>query len=143
MTFNARSGRHDDLVLALAIAVWRAMRPLSGAEGWVEHYRRMSASLNASIEQPQPQFGYNLQQRVDGTVKVIIPQGLTPSTIIGGATGNSYMVQISDGRRVVMMMSDDACAMLLSPFSPQAWREANHEVAESLRRGLKLAGSYP
>ena len=26
MTFNARSGKHDDLVLALAIAVWRAHR---------------------------------------------------------------------------------------------------------------------
>jgi hypothetical protein len=24
LTFNARSGKHDDLVLALAIAVWRA-----------------------------------------------------------------------------------------------------------------------
>src|SRR5499427_4921832 len=24
LTFNARSGRHDDLVLALAIAIWRA-----------------------------------------------------------------------------------------------------------------------
>ncbi|HEY1504111.1 MAG TPA: hypothetical protein VGF92_07415 [Stellaceae bacterium] len=28
LTFGAREGRHDDLVLALAIAVWRASKPL-------------------------------------------------------------------------------------------------------------------
>jgi hypothetical protein len=27
LTFNARVGRHDDLLLALAVAVWRAARP--------------------------------------------------------------------------------------------------------------------
>jgi hypothetical protein len=36
MTFNARQGKHDDLVLALAIAVWKAMRPPAAAEGWLE-----------------------------------------------------------------------------------------------------------
>jgi hypothetical protein len=40
LTFNAREGKHDDLVLALAIAVWRAMRLITGAEGWLEFYRR-------------------------------------------------------------------------------------------------------
>ena len=32
LTFNARTGKHDDLVLALAIAVWRAYEPT--AAGW-------------------------------------------------------------------------------------------------------------
>jgi hypothetical protein len=27
LAFNARVGRHDDLLLALAVAVWRAARP--------------------------------------------------------------------------------------------------------------------
>jgi hypothetical protein len=40
MTFNAREGKHDDLVLALAIAVWKAMRPVTGAEAMLEFYRR-------------------------------------------------------------------------------------------------------
>jgi len=31
LTFNARSGKHDDLVLALAIAVWRPMVAAWGA----------------------------------------------------------------------------------------------------------------
>src|SRR6516164_10106582 len=36
MTFNARSGKHDDLVLALAIAVWRAH---GGGTVGSEYYR--------------------------------------------------------------------------------------------------------
>ena len=29
LTFNAREGRHDDLVLALAIAVWRSQKRIT------------------------------------------------------------------------------------------------------------------
>jgi len=29
LTFNAREGKHDDLVLALAIAVWRAQKKIT------------------------------------------------------------------------------------------------------------------
>jgi hypothetical protein len=32
LTFNAREGRHDDLVLALAIAVWRARKNITRAQ---------------------------------------------------------------------------------------------------------------
>jgi hypothetical protein len=30
LTFGAREGRHDDLVLALAVAVWRAQARMRG-----------------------------------------------------------------------------------------------------------------
>jgi hypothetical protein len=32
LTFNAREGKHDDLVLALAIAVWRAQKKITSAQ---------------------------------------------------------------------------------------------------------------
>ncbi len=34
LSFNAREGKHDDLVLALAIAVWSAKRKKTGPEAW-------------------------------------------------------------------------------------------------------------
>ena len=40
LTCNARSGRHDDLVLALAIAVWLAAGGGSPANGFFEATRR-------------------------------------------------------------------------------------------------------
>jgi hypothetical protein len=40
LTFNAREGRHDDLVLALAIAVWRARKHITKTQSfymnWIE-----------------------------------------------------------------------------------------------------------
>jgi hypothetical protein len=39
LAFNARSGRHDDLVLALAIAVWRAEGGGMASFGLYELYR--------------------------------------------------------------------------------------------------------
>ena len=41
LTFNARTGKHDDLVLALAIAVWRALSAAACASyGVWEYYRQ-------------------------------------------------------------------------------------------------------
>ena len=44
LTCNARSGRHDDLVLALAIAVWLAAGGGSPANGFFEATRRRVGS---------------------------------------------------------------------------------------------------
>jgi hypothetical protein len=53
LTFNAREGKHDDLVLALAIAVWRAMRSHGGPEGWLEYYRRLNEQEGLSSSKPK------------------------------------------------------------------------------------------
>src|SRR5262249_36739761 len=66
-------------------------------------------------------------------VRVNVPPSSEASCIFGGATGNSYMVQIIDRQRVVTMARKDACALLLSPFSSPTWAVANWELAESLR----------
>jgi hypothetical protein len=39
-TFNARTGKHDDLVLALAIALWRSYGGDGQGTGLLEYYRR-------------------------------------------------------------------------------------------------------
>src|SRR6266699_3563261 len=41
LTFNARSGRHDDLVLALAIATWVAHGGWMASAGVYEYYRTL------------------------------------------------------------------------------------------------------
>jgi hypothetical protein len=44
LTFNARSGRHDDLVLALAIAVWVAHGGWMASAGVYEYYRNLAGA---------------------------------------------------------------------------------------------------
>jgi hypothetical protein len=46
LTFNARSGKHDDLVLGLAIAVWRAYG--GGIDAIYEYYRQLATGTKAS-----------------------------------------------------------------------------------------------
>jgi len=44
LTFNARSGKHDDLVLALAIAVWRAHGGGKASYGLCELLRQQATA---------------------------------------------------------------------------------------------------
>ena len=46
LTFNARSGKHDDLVLALAIAAWRAYGGGMANWGLFEYMRREAMGLD-------------------------------------------------------------------------------------------------
>jgi hypothetical protein len=113
MTFGARSGRHDDLVLALTIAIWRAMRPSTGPEAWLEYYRRLTEKT--------------IVERTSDRVCVQVPATLHISTVYG-ISGKAYGVEVSsDSRRIVMMSPDDARALVCSPFPSSTWREANPE----------------
>src|SRR5262249_41890960 len=86
--YQPPSGR-DDLINAAAIALVGVLKPLSGAEGWIEHYRRLS-------EKPPPGLGSD-------RVRVQVPAKLELSTIYG-ISGNAYCVEVgSDGRRTVIM----------------------------------------
>src|SRR5262249_41711088 len=103
-------GGRDDLINAAAIALVGVLKPLSGAEGWIEHYRRLS-------EKPPPGLGSD-------RVRVQVPAKLELSTIYG-ISGNAYCVEVgSDGRRTVIMPLDDAKALVFSPTS-SAWRDIN------------------
>ena len=48
LTFNARSGKHDDLVLSLAIGVWRAHGAGSAGDSYFDWDLRLSAPLRGA-----------------------------------------------------------------------------------------------
>jgi hypothetical protein len=109
LTFNAREGKHDDLVLALAIAVWRAMRPLTGAAGWLEFYRRLNEAAALAVPS-KPQFSYELTQPAPAGEKlyrVRIPDGITTLQLHDGRT-----MTVPDDRIVAVPKFDAvACGM--------------------------------
>src|SRR5260221_1289808 len=49
--FNARSGKHDDIVLTLAIAIWRAT---ANVDGLFEYYRRLANGTYAPAPNGKP-----------------------------------------------------------------------------------------
>lgn len=67
VTFNARSGKHDDLVLALAIAVWRAADGGMKSAGLFRYYQRL-----AGAEAPRVAIGLDLGQSRDPTAIAIV-----------------------------------------------------------------------
>src|SRR5262249_43182914 len=72
-TFNARSGKHDDLVLALAIALWRSFGGDGQGTGLLEYYKRQLANGGSSTAtEPEPR-----------TVRIKGPPGVTLYTIDG------------------------------------------------------------
>jgi hypothetical protein len=69
LTFNARSGKHDDLVLALAIAVWRAHGGGSPGQAYFEAMRmRFEGSGGAS----RYVVGVDLGQARDPTAIAVV-----------------------------------------------------------------------
>jgi hypothetical protein len=106
MTFNAREGKHDDLVLALAIAVWRAMRT-TPADNWIEYYRRLAA-VSAPNNEP---FGFKISPPfADAKERVRVPDGISTLYLIDGTA-----VNVPEGR-VVQVSKQDAAA-----FGQRGW----------------------
>jgi hypothetical protein len=71
ITFNARSGRHDDLVLALAIATWLAYG--SGRGMNVLHFYRQQAAALRGIPEPMTTVvGVDLGQARDPTAIAVV-----------------------------------------------------------------------
>jgi len=72
-TFNARSGKHDDLVLALAIALWRAYGGDGQGAGLLEYYRRQINGGSSTVSsEPEPI-----------TVRMRAPAGISNLQTIG------------------------------------------------------------
>src|SRR5436853_6859580 len=70
LTFNARTGKHDDLVLALAIAVWRAYGGGVASYGAWELARRQAMGSRAS--EPRYFVGVDLGQSRDPTAIAVV-----------------------------------------------------------------------
>jgi hypothetical protein len=67
LTFNARSGRHDDLVLALGVAVWRASDGGMKNAGLFRYYQRLAGAVA-----PRDVIGLDLGQSRDPTAIAIV-----------------------------------------------------------------------
>jgi hypothetical protein len=91
--FGARSGKHDDLVLAVAIALWRAHGDNVPGYGVFEHTRRLAAAQNIPLpEMPLPsEFGFTFAQAVgkptNALVALKVPEG---ATMLYGTSGQEY-----------------------------------------------------
>jgi hypothetical protein len=73
MTFNARAGKHDDLVLALAIAIWRAYGGGMSAWGDFENTRLRSAAIGFQRAiGPRYFVGVDLGQSRDPTAIAVV-----------------------------------------------------------------------
>ena len=70
LTFNARSGKHDDLVLALAIAVWRAHGGGMASYGLFELMRQQA--LGSAASEPRYYVGVDLGQSRDPTAIAVV-----------------------------------------------------------------------
>ncbi len=73
LTFNARAGKHDDLVLALAIAIWRAYGGGMPSWGDFEAARRRAAALGVQAAiGPRYFVGVDLGQSRDPTAIAVV-----------------------------------------------------------------------
>ena len=79
LTFNARCGKHDDLVLALAIAVWRAYG--GGNTGWVFLEVMRLRNMGSTACEPRYYVGVDLGQSRDPTAIAVVRRVEPPGPI--------------------------------------------------------------
>ena len=81
LTFNARSGKHDDLVLALAIAIWRAHGGGTAGYGIFEYYRTLATG--GDFGDPRYVIGVDLGQSRDPTAVAVVRRVDPPRPVSG------------------------------------------------------------
>jgi hypothetical protein len=130
-------GGHDDVINAAALSlVFAALAPRSSAANWLEYYRRLSETAAAPAPPPSLAGEYSnlgfmqpLSRRAAGDlVRVVVPAEQWPSTVIG-ASGASYVVHVSGKDRFLMMLPEDAKALVCSPIPRrQRGKGSKHSV---------------
>jgi hypothetical protein len=70
LTFNARAGKHDDLVLALAIAVWQAHG--GGDAAWAYFEMMRQRMMGSTAREPRHYVGVDLGQSRDPTAIAVV-----------------------------------------------------------------------
>lgn len=86
--FGARSGRHDDLVLAVAIALWRSHGDNISNFGLFEAVRR---EANGYITAPAPDFGFGLMAGESSLVRLRCKNN--EGVVFGGFSGLRYLAR--------------------------------------------------
>jgi hypothetical protein len=128
--FGARgSSKHDDLVLALAIAAWRAHGDTCFA-GWgmYEFYRQQYGNGAEPEQQQQPQppkpeedpFPYGFNGRADAPADVV----LKAPGHVSAATGLSGKAYLPDARGLFTVTAEDAKPLLANGWTRAAGQPA-------------------
>jgi hypothetical protein len=90
LTFNARAGKHDDLVLALAIAIWRAYGGGMPSWGDFEAARRRAAALGVQAAiGPRYFVGVDLGQSRDPTAIAVVRRVELADPAVAAEAGRS------------------------------------------------------
>jgi hypothetical protein len=139
-----RAGSHDDSSNATA-GVIAALTVRTSADHWLQYMAEENVRLRdrkdqaadtappPSVAQAYGHLGFAQQigpERPINFVKVILTNDA--SSIIG-MSGNSYLAEIDDGRRIVWMAPEDAQSMIGSPFADQDLQRANADLLNRLR----------
>ena len=142
LTFNARSGKHDDLVLALAIAVWRAYGGGVASWGVFEYYRQQAMGPKAS----EPRYFVVSTWRNPGTLRrsrwcgASIRQG--PFRRIPNQSRTMRPAR-SSGRRSSGAVGTDRQAFARDRSARQLRRDREDLGAPALRRSGRMCGRPP
>ena len=132
LTFNARSGKHDDLVLALAIAVWRAY---GGGMGSWEGFQTLRRVMDGTAGEPCYYVGVDLGQSRDPTAIAVVrqvpepgavaiqqPASTAPAPHLGSA---EWQHQIAEGQKALLRrqgFSSGGPLKATATFSPRQWQ---------------------
>ncbi len=106
--FGARSGKHDDLVLAVAIALWRAHGDNVRGWGILEYWRRRASGLSSG------------ESTAPAAPDVVLKAPAGASTV-QAISGRSFTV---DARGCVTLPADDA-----EPLIRLGWQRVETETA--------------
>jgi hypothetical protein len=121
MSFSAREGKHDDLVLALSIAIWCARRTKTGQESWAEFLERGDwggATDYDDVRAAGPEF--NWEMAGEPLLRVVVPEPI--------ASEGSLNIRHIEGRAVAEMTRGEARRWLRNPV----WRSLNPELAAEM-----------
>jgi hypothetical protein len=130
---DARGGRSEDAANSVAGVVALLAAPLSGAESWLEFYRRQveePGRHNTDVDDisvSAPEFGF--QFSTASLVAVTLPEPIASTgTCVGPRTGVQYYARHIGAAVVVQMRRDDAAGLLKNP----TWRSLHADVAREI-----------
>jgi hypothetical protein len=129
---DARGGRSEDSANSVAGVVALLAAPLSGADSWIEFYRRLAeepSRYNSDLDDIRaagPAFGFSFS--AEPLVAVVVPEPIASEGIVYVRTGRIGTRRI--GTQVIADMSRADAADLLK--RNKVWRDLNAELARNI-----------
>ena len=132
MTYGAKSGRHDDMIAAAAVAAWRLS---DGVGGWgppSEHLAALAlgiATANAFSRARPWVIGLDLGKVNDPTVIVVMRRTSVESSVAQNITGQHMTKVRETAEREAERLADEAVKKTADLDNRVAWRKRFDEMA--------------